>query len=51
MTIDLFKEMYPDASWLESKGGLERWSNGEEEGSEHESVWFDSDGNMTSAPD
>ncbi len=51
MNIDEFKEKYPNASWLESMNGCERWSNGEDENSEDESVWFDEDGERCESPD
>lgn len=51
MTIDEFKEKYPGASWLEDISGCERWTNGLEPDSKHESVWFDSDGQECQHPD
>ena len=41
MTLDEFIDRYPNAQYLETdRLGMERWSNGEGEGSEHESEWF-----------
>lgn len=51
MSLDDFKEIYINAEWLETRGGCERWSNGLEEGSEHESVWFDCNGEECQSPD
>lgn len=40
MTLDDFFDRYPDASFLETDGSKTRYSNGEGEGSDNESVWF-----------
>lgn len=41
MNLDDFQALYPDAEWLETDQlGHERWSNGLEEGTTHESEWF-----------
>lgn len=40
MNKDEFLEAATEAEWLEDWKGCERWTNGEGEGSLHESVWF-----------
>lgn len=38
-----FQEAFPNHSYLESSNGCTRYSNGEEENSDHESEWFNDD--------
>ena len=40
LTLSTFTERYEGAAFLESSGGATRYTNGLEEGSEHESVWI-----------
>ena len=40
LTLSGFMASYEGASFLEDRRGVTRYSNGLEEGSEHESVWF-----------
>lgn len=40
MNLSEFEERYPDSSFLEQTKQAIRLSNGLEEGTEHESVWF-----------
>ncbi len=45
-TLDQFYDTYPAAEWLEDIGKYSRHSDGLEEGSQHESEWFDKNGKM-----
>ena len=43
--LDEFMENFPEANWLETRRGYDgqeydRYSNGQGEGTVHESVWF-----------
>lgn len=46
-----FIDEFPDHSWLESRDGFSRYSNGLEEGSEYESAWFCDDCELIGHPD
>ena len=44
--LDDFLARFPNAERIERRGVWERWYNGEGEGSDYETEWFDCDGNM-----
>lgn len=47
-----FEDAFPEHEFLESRNGCTRYSNGEEEGSEYESAWFNDDTEeLVSSPD
>jgi len=45
-TLDEFMDTYPESGLLEVIDGYSRYTDGLEEGSEHESMWFDVNENM-----
>jgi len=47
-----FEEAFPDYSFLESRDGCTRYSNGEGENSKYESAWFnDETEKLVACPD